>query len=297
MTDETAGLSFADHRFERWQEVVDGLDYWARHGWVFRGQERTDWGLRTSLEREFGPSASEVEQEILWRFVRLAPRLLPSQSIPQDDDAAAWLGLIQHHGGPTRLLDVTRSPYVALFFAFEAAGSQDRELWAIDPSWCMTESARIMAEGEAKPRDQMFARVAAAQQQLVYSLVHSRPWRDPLFEAFLPFTGVFPVDPWKPDQRQSAQQALFLCLANPRLAFLGNLLAHRDEQRRTPVARIVMPATLRVEVLDRLATMNVTAATLFPDLGGLARSLRTVPIRRPPDRSQARVTSRGANEP
>ena len=26
--------------------------------------------------------------------------------------------------------------------------------------------------------------------------------------------------------------------------------------------------------------MNVTAATLFPDLGGLARSLRTKPIRR-----------------
>lgn len=290
-------LMFADHRFERWPEVVDGIDYWARHGWVFRGQERADWGLRTSLEREFRPSAPDVEREILWRFVRLAPRFLPTHLIPHDNDAAAWLGLIQHYGGPTRLLDVTRSPYVALFFAFEASGSQEREIWAIDPGWCMSECARIMAETEGSPLDKMFGRTAGAQLQLVYSLVHGQPFRDPLFTGFLPFTGVFPLDPWKPDQRQSAQQALFLCLANARLPFIENLSVHRDEKARSPVARIVMPSALRREVLDRLSTMNVTAGTLFPDLSGLARSLRTLPIRRPPDRLTAPDTGNHHAEP
>lgn len=48
---------------------------------------------------------------------------------------------------------------------------------------------------------------------------------------------------------------------------------------RQDLRRFVLPASLREEVLYRLSTMNVTAATLFPDLGGFARSLRTHPLR------------------
>jgi hypothetical protein len=38
--------------------------------------------------------------------------------------------------------------------------------------------------------------------------------------------GVFPVDPSKPDARQAAQQAMFLCVANPALTFVENLAAN-----------------------------------------------------------------------
>ena len=143
--------------------------------------------------------------------------------------------------------------------------------------------------------------------QLVYSLVHGR-YPDKLFESFAPFTGVFPVDPWKPDARQAAQQAMFLCVANPALSVAKNLAANTSGPRdlrsflaptssreedlyahvehlpapdsaQRDLRRFVLPASLREEALYRLSTMNVTAATLFPDLGGLARSLRTHPLR------------------
>jgi hypothetical protein len=274
-----SGPPFDDRPLASWREIVDAADYLTGGSWVFRGHERAEWTLKTSLDREFGAAASDVERQILWQFVRSAPRWLSSHLVPHDNDAAAWLGLIQHYGGPTRLLDVTRSPYIALFFAMEPVGGHDRALWAIDHAWCMLQTARIMAENEGKSPDDMLRRVGGAQQQLVYSLVHSQPYRDSLFTSFRPFTGVFPLDPWKPDARQSAQQAMFLCAANPGASFVGNLAAHRMIQTHT-ICRFVLPPGLREEVLERLSFMNVTAATLFPDLGGLARSLRTHTVRR-----------------
>lgn len=268
------GLLFDNHQLTSWREFIDAADYLATRTWVFRGQERAEWKLQTSLEREFGPTGADVEQQLLWHFVRRAPRLLPSYLIPHDNDAAAWLGLIQHYGGPTRLLDVTHSPYVALFFAFEPAGEKDRAVWAIEHAWCMAECGRIMATAEGKSIKEVIGRTTGAQSQLVYSLVYRQPYRDPLFASFKPFTGVFPLDPWKPDARQSAQQAMFLCTANPGKTFLENLTAHQQSGANV-LHRFVLPASLRHEVLDRLSAMNVTAATLFPDLAGLARSLRT----------------------
>jgi hypothetical protein len=269
-------LTIEERRLTSWREITDAADYLAGHSWVFRGHERAEWTLETTLEREFGKDL-DVEQQMLWHFVRRAPRLLSSHLVPTDGDTAAWLGLIQHYGGPTRLLDVTRSPYVALFFAYESFGDSDRALWAIDYGWCMSECARMIARAERIAHGEAFERVSAAQAQLVFSLVHRQPFPDARLVSFQQFTGVFPLDPWKPDARQSAQQGMFLCKANLQLTFIANLSIY--ESAAKPVYQFVLPAALRSEVLERLAVMNVTAATLFPDLTGLARSLRTHTVR------------------
>lgn len=262
-----------------WRAVLDKVDELIGLAWVFRGQDAAS-SLKTSLDREFRARGASLEREIYWRFVRMAPRLLSSSHlVPTQLDAAAWVGLIQHYGGPTRMLDVTRSPFVALYFAFEPPGSAKRALWAVDSSWCANGCAHIMSAAEGISFDRALGRTRDLQAQLVSSLILGSDPNDPEFASFKPFSGILPVDPWNPDPRQSAQQAMFLCVANPAQSFIHNAAAHPPTG--SPVMhRFEMPASLREEALEQLSFMNVTAATLFPDLGGLARSLRTYPVRR-----------------
>jgi hypothetical protein len=62
----------------------------------------------------------------------------------------------------------------------------------------------ILATNESGGYNTLINRLTVAQAQVVESLVNRYPAREPLFDSFKPFTGVFLLDPWKPDARQSA---------------------------------------------------------------------------------------------
>ena len=101
----------------------------ARPAW-YRGHADAKWKLVPGYHR----SRREIsETTLLARFKQSAAMLAELQ--PRDD--FDWLFLMQHYGVPTRLLDWSESPLVALYFAVQDAGNcveLDGALWRLDPT-------------------------------------------------------------------------------------------------------------------------------------------------------------------
>jgi hypothetical protein len=99
----------------------------------FRGHRSARWHVEAAVHRQY---KKEAELDINHRF-RSRAGIRYSES-PEYGNLAAWLSLMQHYGLPTRLLDWTRSPLIALYFAVEEYAYSDAEpedacVWILDP--------------------------------------------------------------------------------------------------------------------------------------------------------------------
>lgn len=85
--------------------------------WIFRGVPQSDYELIPKVGRprsQRRPYSLDDERKALERFRRAAR---PHLNFDPSDNWLAWMSVAQHHGLPTRLLDWTESPFVALYFA------------------------------------------------------------------------------------------------------------------------------------------------------------------------------------
>ena len=98
-----------------------------RSDFVYRGVADHSWGLETSLQRLCGDYVN-VEGPMLRSFRKYAE----SGSIPADT-LLVRLAVAQHHRLPTRVLDWTVSPKVALHFATAEEEHYDKDgvVWCV----------------------------------------------------------------------------------------------------------------------------------------------------------------------
>jgi hypothetical protein len=97
---------------------------------VYRGQP-INWPLLPKLYRDGLREPEDLERlgsTLLDAFRTTAKYLLPS--VP--DVGLDWLSLAQHHGLPTKLLDWSSNPLIALFFAIDDYKPKEPVVWIFD---------------------------------------------------------------------------------------------------------------------------------------------------------------------
>jgi hypothetical protein len=165
---------------------------------------------------------------------------------------------MQHHGAPTRLLDFTWSPYVAAFFALEHA-TGDAAVWALNPADISPVRVR---------------RSPKTQQPII-----TRRGMDPRLKGnfaryFLKGDReiIWLGEPDTMNRRLIAQSGTFALAGVLDKPMEEVVRRYRDPENM--MAKFILPAAkLRETGLRELYRMQITNATLFPDLDGLARSL------------------------
>lgn len=239
---------------QTWAELVQTFE--TLDGWAFRGEQSSGWDSFSSLSRRLMLHCpdqgvwSEREKRAIRIFRRKAHNYLEDFHVLDDD--LRCLALMQHYGAPTRLLDFTKSPYVATFFALERA-TGEAAVFALDTPRFWTALPRFDA--------------ALTRERIDPRQPHN------LEQYFLPnaFPLVWVGEPTHMDRRLVAQSGLFV-LPGQLQTPLDELLQHYESDGSLLV-KIVLPPELREPAMKALYRMNITYATLFPDLEGLARSL------------------------
>ncbi len=100
----------------------------------WRGQSNHAWGLLSSLARKLA-SFQLLDDKLLNRveesLLKEAVGWISDLSMAPYREPLAKLAYMQHHGVPTRLLDFSQDPWVAVFFAAESADQTDGRIFAI----------------------------------------------------------------------------------------------------------------------------------------------------------------------
>jgi FRG domain len=237
-----------DQRAQSWSELNELLfaETWDeslalhRSTFAYRGCDDASADLSSSLARLGGDD--DLERQLLRAFRKYA-----RQSDVNHDTDWDWLALGQHHGLPTRLLDWTYSPYVALHFATDDAARMEADgaVWYID----------YVAAHKRLPDHLRDALTRAGADVFTTEMLAEVA---PSLDEIEPNLALF-LEPPSFDARIVNQYALF------------SFVSGADE--RLDARRITVPAELKWEVRDKLDQANITERVLFPGLDGISRWL------------------------
>ncbi len=225
---------------------------------LFRGQEDYNWDLQPGLGRNtLGIKKEElpiIESMLLEEFRRRAITFLPVYF--NIDSILEWYALAQHCGLPTRLLDWSENPLIALYFAFskEYYNAKFRALWILKSSVeLLPLSDNLLQSNHIK---------IFKPNQSVKRIINQSGWFS-VHNMYKTIQGIVIEDECGNKHTDQIEQGEFIPL-------------NRDQIFIDCLYKIEIPNTLelRKEILCRLDRLGINQYSIFPDLDGLTSYLK-----------------------
>lgn len=246
-----------------WKHFIDFIEAIEFHKdplpfWYFRGQSNCKWTLFPTISRIFQQYPVDLKKALgielnVFREFRMSRKLYGSP-IPETENfnnIAQFLGM-QHYACPTRALDWSHSPYVALYFAVESELEADGKVFGFHNSNLNQMNKKYY-------------------QELTEDLVFNNQGEPTAYPLMLALN----------NERTLSQQGVFTIsndIFSDHYELISNALS--KENLLQNAVEITIPKELKIEFLARLKNMNINALTLFPGLDGLGRSItKTATIR------------------
>lgn len=215
----------------------------------YRGHANESWELKPYYDRL---SKAPVEMELLCKF-RQNANLLLSQP-PSKPNEFSWMFLMQHYGVPTRLLDWTESPLVALYFALDDKNPENKDkdaaLWVLYP----------LELNKHSTADSVYIPSFDDDWLANYSVEQYAKGKD---------NGILPI-------------AAIATRNNPRIqAQLGVFtISHRKKisidkiEAGSHCVKLTIPKENKVGLMDEIKTLGISRFQIFPELSSIGECLK-----------------------
>jgi hypothetical protein len=250
---------------------VDSLrKNWGTKLRTWEGQKITRKGEEEALWFRGQPAAAKLspklyraeyrdadEAEIRQQFQYRAIQLMQSKA-PGPDRKWDWYFLMQHYGVPTRLLDWTENPLVALFFAVndeQTAG--DAAVWVVHPYWLNHKLFKDDVVGPMLPDWQ-------EAQSYLKTLEDAFTFCSKLGSR-VPLQLIHPTL----DRRVAVQASHFVIFGKSR--DLARIRSVKEKSCR--LAKITIPKRNIRLIKEQLADCGITYSFIFPDLEALGTEI------------------------
>lgn len=227
---------------EEKEELRELLDVMGReeNGNLYRGQANSTWKLDASLTRDKKYRNHEVE--MYYDILSLKP-----DAFINDHTVYERLITMQHFGMPTRLMDVTRNPLVAIFFA---CNNLDR-----------AKSDGVVYTFAPEPKD--FLNFEDQKLDSLKKLFDKKNGENRP-DDFL--AGVWFIKGVAKNQRISNQSGDFI--------FVGDGDKIQEKLRDLPNLVIVIDAPTKHVLLEQLESLNIHGGAVYPDLTHMSNYIR-----------------------